>query len=125
MTRRTIASICFLTLLLAGGANTGDAREVVGILLHGRYFSEPATVRVVVDVEPDASNRTLVIEADSADLFRSSETGLRGADEKRMHTFVFKNLPAGHYMLRAEVRSTSEVRGTATREVVVTGIGAR
>ena len=125
MTRRSIVSILALTFLPATGAVPGHAREVVDILLHGRYFSEPATVRILVDVEPDANNRTLVIQADSAELFRSSEQGLSGADEKRMHTFVFKNLPAGHYLLRAEVRSTSTVRGTATTEVVVTGGGAR
>ena len=125
MIRRTIASIAFLTLLFAAGAIPGHAREVVGIVLHGKYFSEPATVRIVVDVEPDADNRRLLIEADGADLFRSSELGLSGKDEKRMHTFVFKNLSAGHYTLRAEVRSASQVRGRATSEVVVTGTGLR
>ena len=125
MRRRSIVFIIALTFLPAIGAIPGHAREVVGIMLHGRYFSEPATVRVVVDVEPDADNRTLLIEADGEELFRSSEQGLSGADEKRMHTFVFKSLPAGHYILRAEVRSASAVRGTATSQVVVTGVGAR
>lgn len=125
MTRRSIVSILALTFIPITGPVPGHAREVVNIVLHGRYFSEPATVRIVVDVEPDANNRVLLIEADSGELFRSSEQELSGADEKRMHTFVFKNLQAGQYMLRAEVRSASEVRGTATTEVVVTGGGAR
>jgi hypothetical protein len=48
-----------------------------------------------------------------------------GADEKRLHTFTFKNLSAGNYTLRAQVLSSSDVRGTATNEMVVTGMGLR
>ena len=103
----------------------GDAGEVVGIRLHGRFFSEPATVRLLVTVEPDADNRTLRIEADSADMFRASDVTLSGANDKRLHTIEFKNLSAGAYTLRAEVRSTSGVRGAATSEVLVTGMGMR
>lgn len=123
MTRRIIASLLFGSVLLAGGAAPGNAREVVEIVLHGRYFSEPATVRFMVAVEPDQDNRTLRVEADSADLFRASELTLNGADEKRLHTIMFKNLPAGYYTLRAQVLSSSEVLGTAMNELVVTGIG--
>jgi hypothetical protein len=101
----------------------GHAGGVVDIVLHGRYFSEPATVQFMVAVEPNADNRLLRIEADSTDLFRASEMTLSGAGEKRLHTVIFKNLPAGYYTVRAEVRSTSAVRGMATREVVVTGAG--
>lgn len=123
MRSRTIAWIACSVLLFAAGAIPGHAANVVDIVLHGHYFSEPATVRLMVTVEPNADNRSLWIEADSADLFRASEVALNGADEKRLHTFVFKNLPAGYYMLRAEVRSSTAVRGMATREVVVTGAG--
>jgi len=101
----------------------GSAADVVEILLHGTYFSEPATVRFVVAVEPHEANRVLWIEADSADLYRGSEIALSGKGEKRLHSMVFKNLTAGHYTVRAEVRSSSGVRGMATREVVVTGAG--
>jgi len=33
----------------------------------------------------------------------------------------FKSLPAGSYVVRAEVRSKSQVLGTAVNELVVTG----
>jgi hypothetical protein len=56
-------------------------------------------------------------------MYRASEITLSGADEKRLHALAFKNLTAGHYVLRAEVRSASGVRGMATRKVVVTGVG--
>ncbi|MGH9255818.1 MAG: hypothetical protein ACRD3C_14755 [Vicinamibacterales bacterium] len=124
MKRRTIA--WFLpVLLITAGAVPGDAREAVEIVLYGRYFTEPATVRFMVAVQPDADNRTLRIEADSEDMFRASEVSLSGAGEKRLHTFTFKNLSAGHYTLRAQVLSSHEVRGMATSEVIVTGTGLR
>ena len=101
------------------------AADVVELRLNGRYFAEPATVHVTVTVEPDAQNRVLRIEADSDRMFRASDITLDGATEKRLHTVEFKNLPAGNYMLRAEVRSTTDVRGSASQELVVTGFGQR
>jgi hypothetical protein len=121
--RRSVALV-FLTALFASTvAIPGDARDVVEIRLHGRYFIEPATVRILMAVEPDAENRTLRIEADGDTMYRSSELTLSGADEKRLHSVEFRNLPAGHYMLRAEVRSAHDVRGMATQALVVTGSG--
>ena len=123
--RRTIAWFVVPVLLMTAGTVASNAREVVEIKLHGHYFSEPATVRFIVAVEPDADNRKLRIEADGTEMFRASEVALEGAGEKRLHTFTFKNLSAGHYTLRAQVLSSSDIRGTATNEMVVTGAGLR
>lgn len=123
MKRRTIARICIAALFASTGAIPGDARDVVEIRLHGRYFIEPATVRILVAVEPDAANRALRIEADGDSMYRSSELTLSGAGEKRLHSVEFRNLPAGHYTLRAEVRSAHDVRGSASHDLVVTGSG--
>ena len=124
--KRTAAGMIFAALIaVTNGSAPSDAREVVDIVLHGKYFSEPATVRFMVAVEPSAGNRTLRIEADSDDMFRASEIALNGADEKRLHTITFKNLAAGRYLLRAQVMSSGDVLGTATDDVVVTGMGLR
>lgn len=123
MKRRSIAWIILAAALSIGVQTPGTAADVVEILLNGRYYSEPATVRIMVAVQPDEQNRMLRIEADSADLFRASEFTLNGADEKRLHTVVFKGLPAGYYTLRAQVRSSTSVRGTAMHQVTVTGVG--
>jgi hypothetical protein len=122
--RGIVAGIVFVGVLLTS-VIPGGARDVVEIRLYGHYFAEPATVRITVAVEPDAENRALRIEADSGDLFRASDITLDGADEKRLHSLEFKNLPAGYYTLRAEVRSSTAVRGMAMQEVVVTGSGVR
>ena len=125
MIRRTM-TWTFLTLAFSAALlTTGDATEVVELRLHGRYFAEPATVHVTIAVEPDVQNRTLRIEADSDTMFRASDITLEGAAEKRIHHVQFKNLPAGAYMLRAEVRSSTDLRGSATQELVVTGSGQR
>lgn len=110
---------------MTAGTVGSDARDVVEIRLHGHFFSEPATVRFLVAVEPDAENRTLRIEADGTDMFRASEIALNGVNEKRLHAFTFKNLSAGHYTLRAHVMSSNDVRGMATNEMTVTGTGLR
>lgn len=124
MRRRAICCVLSAVFVSVIGSTTpGSAADVVQIRLNGTYFSEPATVRFMVAVEPHEANRVLWIEADSIDLYRASEVSLSGAGEKRLHTLAFKNLTAGHYTLRAEVRSSSGVRGQATREVVVTGVG--
>ena len=96
-----------------------------GKRLHGRYFIEPATVRILVAVEPDAENRALLIEADGDQMYRSSELTLTGASDKRLHSIEFRNLPAGAYTLRAQVRSAHDVRGSATQDLFVTGSGAQ
>jgi hypothetical protein len=125
VTRRLIASLFFLAALVAADSRQGDAREVVEILLRGRYFVEPATVQITVAVEPDKANRALRIEADGDQLFRASELTLAGASEKRLHAVEFKNLPAGNYILRAQVLGSDDVRGMASQELVVSGAGQR
>ncbi|MBI2189213.1 MAG: hypothetical protein HYU37_19110 [Acidobacteria bacterium] len=124
MRRRAVAWVFGPLLVLAAGASMpGKAADVVEIRLNGTYFAEPATVRFTVAVEPNKANRSLWIEADSTDLYRASEIALSGADEKRLHQIMFKNLTAGYYTLKAEVRSSTGVRGMATREIMVTGAG--
>ena len=59
---------CRFLLLTAAvlGATTmrGNAADLVEIRLNGHFFSEPATLRITIAVEPDKANRTLRIEAD-------------------------------------------------------------
>ena len=125
MKRRSIALISLTAILALSGATRGDARDVVEIRLHGRYFIEPATVRILIAVEPDAENRALLIEADGDQLYRSSELALTGATDKRLHSIEFRNLPAGAYTLRAQVKSSHDIRGSASQDLIVTGSGAQ
>lgn len=117
--RRAVIATAAATLVV--GASVLDAQDVVEIRLRGRYFPEPATVRITVAVAPDEQNRRLVIEADGERMFRSSEFQLDGDRSKRIHTVEFKNLVSGHYVVRAEVRSTGAVLGMAEEPLEVVG----
>jgi hypothetical protein len=122
---RYIAFAALIAGFITFDALPGTANGILEIRLRGHYYAEPATVRITVAVEPGAENRALLVEADSATYFRSSAVTLDGEKEKRLHTVEFKNLPAGSYILRAQVRSAEDVLATATQDLVVTGTGGR
>ena len=115
--RVALAVLMFVTTIAA------HAEHVVEIRLRGRYYTEPATVRVTIAVEPDEANRTLVVEADGERLFRSSAVTLHGDKGQRLHTLEFKNLPRGAYIVRAEVHSNARLLAVAEEQVVVGDIG--
>ena len=119
--RKTLftAALLIVSALTAGRS---PAKEIVEIRVRGHYYSAPATVPIVVAVEPGERNRALVVEADGDDYYRSSEIELDGDKEKRLHSIEFKSLPAGEYVLRAQVRSKTEVLGKAQAGLVVTGL---
>lgn len=121
--RRTAAIAILAIIATPLLAVRGSAAQVVEIMLRGHYFPAPATVIVNVAIHPDIDNYRLVIEADSERFFRSSQIELTGDTDKRIHTIQFKNLPEGAYVLRAEVRSRTEVRGHTQQNLTVTGIG--
>jgi hypothetical protein len=121
VTRRTLRHIAatLVGLPLLGLGLSLDAQDVVKIRLRGRFFAEPATVRITVAVAPDSANRALRVEADGDRLFRSTEVALEGARGQKIHVVEFKNLPAGHYIVRAAVFSNLNVRGAAEDMLVV------
>jgi hypothetical protein len=121
--RNVIRFTALILPLVALAGAAGSAKENVEIRLSGHFFSEPATVQMIVAVEPDADNRTLRVEADGDNMFCATEVPLAGDKEKRFHTIQFKNLAAGGYTLRAQVLSNSSVRSQAEQEIMVTGDG--
>jgi hypothetical protein len=123
--KRTAACLSLTIALMTVFVISATAREIVQIRLRGHYYAEPATVRITVAVEPAADHRALIIEADGERYFRSSAVTLAGEREKRLHSVEFKNLPAGSYILRAQVRSAADVLATATQDLIVTGVGGR
>jgi hypothetical protein len=124
MTRPFVLAAALTTLAIGSGTTIVRAQDIVEIRMRGRFYSEPATIRLTVAVEPDERNRTLVVQADGERLFRSSQVALDGDKGQRIHTVEFKNLPAGYYVLRAEVLSSAEVRGAAEQTLVVGEPGA-
>ena len=123
MVRDIIRCSALMIPLVALSGSGGFAKESVEIRLIGHFFPEPATVQMVVAVEPDAQNRRLRVEADGENMFCATEVTLAGDKEQRLHTIQFKNLAAGEYTLRAQVLSNSSVRSQAEQAIMVTGDG--
>jgi len=121
--RNTIRSLALIIPLAVLTGRVGTAKDNVEIRLNGRFFAEPATVQLVVAVEPNAENRRLRVEADGDNMFRATEMELAGSNEQRLHTVEFKNLSAGGYTLRAQVLSNGSVRSQAEQEIMVAGDG--
>jgi hypothetical protein len=122
--RHIVRFVALILPLVALTGSVGSTKDNVEIRLTGRFFAEPATVQLVVAVEPDAANRTLRVEADGDNMFCATEIQLAGAREQRLHTVEFKNLAAGGYTLRAQVMSNSSVRSQAEQEIMVAGDGS-
>jgi hypothetical protein len=123
VTHRSVRAIIWTVVITATvgiiGTAALPAKDVVEIRMPARYYSEPATVRIMIAVEPNEANRRLRVEADGDSLFRSSELPLEGENGKRLHTVEFKNLPAGNYVVRAAVWSSDDVRGSAQHALTV------
>jgi hypothetical protein len=123
--KRPAAFVVLTGAIVTALSTAGSAGQVVELRLRGYYYSAPATVFMTVAIEPDDQNTMLRVEADGDRFYRSSELALSGASEKRIHSVEFRNLPEGSYTLRAEVRSKREIRGQATQELTVTGVGGQ
>ena len=121
--RRTTALAVLSLITTPMLAVRGSAEQIVEIRLRGHYYSAPATVTVNIAIRPDDANYKLLIEAESDRFARSSVIELEGKADKRIHTVQFRSLPEGEYILRAEVRSRTEVRGQTQQQLTVTGVG--
>lgn len=120
---RNIIRCAALILPLIALSGTLGAKDNVEIRITGHFFAEPATVQMIVAVEPNEDNRTLRVEADGDNMFCATELPLAGDKEQRLHTIQFKNLAAGEYTLRAQVMSNSSVRSQTEQAIMVTGDG--
>jgi len=68
----------------------------------------PADLTVRTTIESNASNRTLVIIAESEDFYRSSEIPLDGAKAPRTRSLAFRSLPGGVYSVRAVLKGAND-----------------
>ena len=88
-------------VLLAPAANGG---ERLSLRVTPAVAFAPADLNVRATVESDRANRSMQIEVDSSDFYRSSEIQLDGEHAPRTLTFTFRDVPGGMYDLRATVR---------------------
>ena len=121
MNRTRIRQLAGIGLISAvfGFATSGSTQDMVKLRLAGRYYAEPATVNISVSVQPDDSNRVLRIEADGETFFRSADVPLEGASAPKFHAIAFKNVPAGEYVVRAQLLSKGDVRAVSQEMLTV------
>jgi hypothetical protein len=82
----------------------------------------PATVRATIRVPRHDDNRLLRVAVVSERFFRSSDIQLEGAEAAVSHQMIWKNLPAGDYVVVAEVyTATRRSAHRAAQELRVMG----
>ena len=73
-------------------------------------MSAPGYLRSLIRVAPNAENRSMRVEIDSAGYYRSSEIQLDGASAPMSHFMDWKEVPAGKYELTVTVMGVSGPR---------------
>jgi hypothetical protein len=104
-------------------ALTVNGREAVTITVSPAQAFAPATLRVVVRIEPNATNRALTIVADGESFFRSSEVSLEGDLAPKIVQMPFPNVPGGNYDVYAVLKDASgRERATAHEHVAILSV---
>ena len=85
----------------------------------------PANLIVRATIEADAENRSVLIVAESADFYRSSEIQLDGDHAPRTNMLEFRSLPPGRYEVRAALLGPGgEHRALVRQQISVIASGA-
>ena len=101
-------------------ALTVNGREAVTITVSPAHAFAPATLRVVVRIEPNATNRSLTIVADGENFFRSSEVSLDGDQAPKIIQMPFASVPGGQYDVYAVLKDASgRERATVHERVAI------
>ena len=101
------------TAALAGAPTTAAVTQAdkpadeLTLRLTPRFVSAPGYLRSLIRVVPNADNRVLRVEIDSAGYYRSSDIELEGASAPMSHFVDWKAVPAGKYDLIVSVLGPS------------------
>jgi hypothetical protein len=116
--RNNVLWFAFLTVLSVASGDATESR--LRIEVSPRISIEPAMVRIRAIVTPDASNRALLIVAESSSYYRSSMVPLDGANAAAITETMFKNLPGGEYDVTVVLVEAGGRRTRDRRRVMVT-----
>jgi hypothetical protein len=87
----------------AAVAQAEKPADELTLRLTPRFVSAPGYLRSLIRVAPNADNRVLRVEIDSAGYYRSSDIQLEGASAPMSHFMDWKEVPAGKYDLIVSV----------------------
>ena len=119
--RETAAALAPARAAVAQADKAGDD---LTLRLTPRFVSAPGFLRSLVRVAPNADNRLLRVEIDSAGYYRSSEIELDGASAPMSHFMDWKDVPAGKYDLIVTVLGPSGPRAVRRLNFQVLGINS-
>lgn len=92
-----------LVVAAAAGVVAARSSRVAGevsVRASPPFSIEPGFVDLLIRHVPQKSDRALVVEIESASMFRSSLIPLDGADAPAVHSTRFHSLPRGKYVAR-------------------------
>jgi hypothetical protein len=121
MTPIQLAAAVTTTVLWLSGTTAATAEDHLSVQASPYTSIEPARVRLLVRVERDKANRSMVIVVDSPRLFRSSLIPLNGDSAPSVHLVDLKSLPEGRYTVTVVLRRDDRTTTTATDSFQVVG----
>ena len=116
MTRMRRAAAVMLLCLLSAVVHAGDALQ----MKVSGMFAEHGDLLVELLVSHDTDNYSLMVTAESATYFTSSEVELDTPDRPRVTVVKFRDLPAGWYEVSGVVFDRNQkVKASSRRTVMV------
>lgn len=92
-----------ILLVMAGSVLCASESSLAVVVEGGHFFREPAWIRVRIRVERDTANRGLTVAALSEGFERHSYEQLDGTIARRTRWVEWPDVPAGEYLVVAQV----------------------
>ena len=99
-----------------------SADEAIKISARPTVIAAPGSALLKVIVERNAMNRTLIWEVDGRTYYRSSTMQLDGASASRSYVFMLRDLPGGHFDVRARVLRSDDTEVMGQTRIIVVGM---
>jgi hypothetical protein len=107
-----------------GPSTSCTSADALDARISPRVAQEPATLRITVEVEPHVLNRYVVVQADKELFSRSSLIQLDGTASARVHHVLYRELPAGQYVVGVKLFSPTGIRASEHSDVIVVAMGS-
>jgi hypothetical protein len=98
-----------------------SAEQAITITARPAVIPAKGSALLKVIVERNATNRTLIWEVDGLAFYRSSTIPLEGTSAARSYFFTLRDLPGGHFDVRARVVRSDNTEALAETRIVVGG----
>jgi hypothetical protein len=121
MSRIQLAAVLIVVVASSSGPSSAIADDHLSVQASPYSSMQPGRVQLLVRVERDEANRSIVIVVDSPSLFRSSLVPLNGDAAPAVHSLDLKSLPAGRYTVTVVLHRDDRTRTTATDTFQVVG----